>query len=492
MQKLEIHQPVSYDRKDWQRGYESQPQEYNYWIDDVEGEIPSDLQGTFFRNGPGLLDINGQKIHHPFDGDGMVCAIAFANGRAHFCNKFVRTEGYLAEQEAGKILYRGVFGTQKPGGLATNIFDFKIKNIANTNIIYWGGKLLALWEAAAPYRLDPYTLETLGLEYLDGILKPDEPFSAHPRIESRGGKGERLVNFSVKPGLSSTITIYELDADGKLLHRHSHVIPGFAFLHDMAITPNYCIFFQNPVAFNPFPFALGLKGAAECIKFDPNRRTQVILIPRNPNQGKIKVLETEACFAFHHANAWEEAGEIFVDSVCYESFPDVEPGKDFREVNFDSIPAGELWRFRLNLQEETVQHEVIERRCCEFPVLHPDRVGQSYRYLYIGGAEAESGNAPLQVILKIDLTTNERQIWSAAPRGFVGEPVFVPRNSFESEDDGWLIILMYDAANHRSDVVILDALDITKGPVARLHLKHHVPYGLHGSFTSMELTQNYQ
>lgn len=488
MQKLEIHQPVSYDRKDWQRGYESQPQEYNYWIDDIEGEIPSDLQGTFFRNGPGLLDINGQKIHHPFDGDGMVCAIAFANGRAHFCNKFVRTEGYLAEQEAGKILYRGVFGTQKPGGLATNIFDFKIKNIANTNIIYWGGKLLALWEAAAPHRLDPYTLETLGLEYLDGILKPDEPFSAHPRIESRGGKGERLVNFSVKPGLSSTITIYELDADGKLLHRHSHVIPGFAFLHDMAITPNYCIFFQNPVAFNPFPFALGLKGAAECIKFDPHRRTQVILIPRNPNQGKIKVLEAEACFAFHHANAWEEAGEIFVDSVCYESFPDVEPGKDFREVNFDSIPAGELWRFRLNLQEETVQHEVIERRCCEFPVLHPDRVGQSYRYLYIGGAEAESGNAPLQVILKIDLTTNERQIWSAAPRGFVGEPVFVPRNSFESEDDGWLLILVYDAANHRSDVVILDALDITKGPVARLHLKHHVPYGLHGSFTSIELT----
>ncbi|HLO52019.1 MAG TPA: carotenoid oxygenase family protein [Kamptonema sp.] len=486
MQKLEISQPTptTYDRKDWQRGYESQTQEYDYWIDDVEGEIPLDLQGTLFRNGPGLLDVNGQKIHHPFDGDGMVCAIAFSEGRARFCNRFVHTEGYLAEQKAGKILYRGVFGTQKAGGLLTNIFDFKIKNIANTNIIYWGGKLLALWEAAAPHRLDPHTLETLGLDYLDGILKPDEPFSAHPRIESKGGKGNRLVNFSVKPGLSSTISIYELDADGKLLDRHSHVIPGFAFLHDMAITPNYCIFFQNPVAFNPLPFALGLRGAAECIKFDPNRPTQAILIPRNGNKGEIKVLEAEPCFAFHHANAWEEGGEVFVDSVCYESFPDVEPGGDFRELNFDSIPAGELWRFRLNLQQETVQHEVIERRCCEFPVLHPDRVGQSYRYLYIGGAEAQSGNAPLQVILKIDLVTNERQIWSAAPRGFVGEPVFVPRSSCESEDDGWLLILMYDAANHRSDLVILDALDITKGPVSRLHLKHHVPYGLHGSFAS--------
>jgi len=47
-----------------------------------------------------------------------------------------------------------------------------------------------------------------------------------------------------------------------------------------------------------------------------------------------------------------------------------------------------------------------------------------------------------------------------------------------------LLMLMYDAAKHRSSLVILDARDITKGPVARLHLKHHIPYGLHGSFTS--------
>lgn len=485
MQQLKTSEMASYDRQDWVQGYESQPQEYEYWIDDIEGQIPPDLQGTFFRNGPGLLDINGQKIHHPFDGDGMVCAIKFDNGKAHFCNKFVKTEGYIAEQKAGKILYRGVFGTQKPGGVLGNIFNLKTKNIANTNIIYWGGKLLALWEAAAPYRLDPSTLETIGLDDLDGVLKPGEAFAAHPRIErGKNGKGDRLVNFAVKVGLSSTITIFEFDTDGKLLHRHAHSFPGFAFLHDMAITPNYCIFFQNPVMFNPLCFILGLRGAAECLQFIPNHPTQVILIPRNGNQEEVKVLEADPCFVFHHANAWEEGGEVFVDSICYESFPKVESGEDFREINFDSLPAGELWRFRLNLQEETVEKQVIENRCCEFPTLHPERVGESYRYLYIGAAEAESGNAPLQVILKIDLVTKERQIWSAAPRGFVGEPVFVPRNSGKSEDDGWLLVLMYDAANHRSDVVILDAVDISKGPVARLHLKHHVPYGLHGSFAS--------
>jgi all-trans-8'-apo-beta-carotenal 15,15'-oxygenase len=94
------------------------------------------LQGTFFRNKPGLLEVNGQRIHHPFDGDGMICAIAISEDRAHFRNRFVRTEGYLAEQKAGKILHRCIFGTQKPGGPLANIFDLKIKNLANTSIIY--------------------------------------------------------------------------------------------------------------------------------------------------------------------------------------------------------------------------------------------------------------------------------------------------------------------------------------------------------------------
>ena len=84
------------------------------------------------------MEVNGQRIHHPFDGEGMVCAIALSSHRAHSRNRFVRTEGYLAEQKAGKILHRGIFGTQKPGDPLANIFDLKIKNLANTSIIYWG------------------------------------------------------------------------------------------------------------------------------------------------------------------------------------------------------------------------------------------------------------------------------------------------------------------------------------------------------------------
>ncbi|MBW4615551.1 MAG: carotenoid oxygenase family protein [Desmonostoc vinosum HA7617-LM4] len=481
--------PKSYTRGDWQRGYESLPQEFDYWIDDIEGQIPPELQGTLFRNGPGLLDINGQSIHHPFDGDGMISRITFINGRAHFRNCFVQTEGYLAEQKAGKILYRGVFGTQKPGGWLANIFDFKFKSIANTNVIYWGDKLLALWEAAEPYRLDPYTLETLAKEYFDGVLSPGDGFGAHPRLDpscEQDGGAPCLVNFSIKPGLSTTITIFELNPTGQVVRKYAHIFPGFCFIHDFVITSNYCIFFQNPVTFNPIPVALGIRAAGECIKFQTNQPTRIIVIPRTPKTEptQVKILETESGFVFHHINAYEVKDEVVIDSICYQSLPQVEPESDFRQVDFEAGSPGQLWRFNLNLQDGVVQRKLIESRCCEFPSIHPANVGRSYRYMYIGAAHAETGNAPLQALLKIDLESGTRQLWSAAPGGFIGEPIFVSRPGSVTEDDGWVLALVYDATHHRSDVVILDASDFSQGAIARLHLKHHIPYGLHGNFTS--------
>ncbi len=500
MQSFQLHERAatvpanSYQREDWQKGYESVEQELDYWIEDVEGQIPAELHGTLFRNGPGLLDVNGHHIHHPFDGDGMISAIAFRDGRAYFHNRFIRTAAYLEEQKAGKILYRGVFGTQKPGGWLANAFDLKLKNIANTNVIYWGGKLLALWEAADPHRLDPYTLETLGKDSLNGVLSDGEAFAAHPRIDpscNQDSGAPSLVNFSIKPGLSSTITIFELNLDGKVVRQHAYSVPGFAFIHDFAITPNYCIFFQNPIAFNPLPFVFGLRGAGECIKFQPNQPTRIIVIPRDKSKS-VQILEIHSGFVFHHANAFEQDNEVCIDSICYESFPEVEPQSNFRQVDFDSLKPGQLWRFHLDLQDKTktVSRELIEARCCEFPSIHPERVGQPYRYLYMGAAHGDTGNAPLQAILKIDLESGVRQLWSAAPRGFISEPIFVERPNSTDEDDGWLLTLVYDAAHHRSDVVILDARDLNRGAIARLHLKQHIPYGLHGSFTPESFAPN--
>ncbi|MEN9247224.1 MAG: carotenoid oxygenase family protein, partial [Gloeomargarita sp. GMQP_bins_69] len=116
-----------------------------------------------------------------------------------------------------------------------------------------------------------------------------------------------------------------------------------------------------------------------------------------------------------------------------------------------------------------------------FPQVHPQRVGRPYRWVYLGVAADPVANAPLQGILALEVDTGRQQLWLAGPRGFVGEPVFVPWG--EEETAGWLISFVYNAARQCTDVVILEAANVAAGPVATLHLRHHVPYGLHGSFT---------
>ena len=487
MQNLAIPMPprASYNREDWIRGYTSQPNEYGYWIEDIEGEIPNGLQGTLFRNGSGLLDVGESPLAHPFDGDGMVCRFSFfPNGKVYFHNRFVRTEGSLADQKAQKILYRG-FATQKPGGWLANFLDLKLKNVANTSVLYWADRLWALWEAGQPHRLDPATLETLGCDrFLESVLQPGQPLSAHPRIiKDENTNEEILVTYGTRGALSSKLTIFEFDRRGKLLKQHAHSLAGFGFLHDMLVTSSTCIFINNSFVFDGLSFLLGLKGGEECLKFQRDRPTQIILVSRH-DDFKMQIVETDPCFAFHHGNAWEEEGKIWFDSVGYDSFPQTQTGQDFRQNAPYLFPKGQLYRFCIDRDRQTVRSYLLEERGCEFPTINRDRCGRSYRYVYLGAAHAVDENAPLQAILKIDWQTGERQLWSVAPRGFVSEPIFVPAPDGREEDEGWLLVLVYDAAKHRSKLVILDARDLHRGAIAQLHLTHHIPHDFHGTWTS--------
>ncbi|MFM8296152.1 MAG: carotenoid oxygenase family protein [Microcystaceae cyanobacterium] len=475
----------SYSLTDWQQGYTSQTQEWDTELTITEGNIPQGLKGTLFRNGPGLFEIGGIPIRHPFDGDGLITAFTFdEEGRVRFRDRFVRTQGYCEEQAAGQLIYRGVFGTQRPGGWWKNALDLRLKNIANTNVIYWGNKLLALWEAAEPHRLDPVTLETLGLDYLDGILSPGQAFSAHPCLDPACelDQGEPcLVNFSLKTGLSSQITLLEMSPQGQLLRRHTHSIPGFAFIHDFAITPNYAVFLQNAVSFNPLPFILGLRGAGECVQFQPHLAGRLILIPRKPPYDRLKMIPLKTGFVFHHANAFEQDGALVLDSISYASLPQVQPDRFYKDVNFDELDPGQLWRFSVDLTSLEITPTLLISRSWEFPTLNGDRLGRPYRYVYLGAAHHPTGNAPLQAILKRDLQTGEEWLYSFAPRGFVGEPIFVANPQGTAEDDGWLLVLVYNAASHLSELVILRAKDLQLQ--AKLTLPGHIPYGLHGFWT---------
>jgi all-trans-8'-apo-beta-carotenal 15,15'-oxygenase len=122
-------------------------------------------------------------------------------------------------------------------------------------------------------------------------------------------------------------------------------------------------------------------------------------------------------------------------------------------------------------------------------MVNPRREGLFSRYAWMAVAERETGNDPLQAIKKLDLVSGERKVWSAAPRGFVSEPVMVPRSAAATastggpepaEDDGWVLCMVWNGARCASDLVILDAASLEELAVVELPLA--IPYGLHGSF----------
>jgi carotenoid cleavage dioxygenase-like enzyme len=58
----------------------------------------------------------------------------------------------------------------------------------------------------------------------------------------------------------------------------------------------------------------------------------------------------------------------------------------------------------------------------------------------------------------------------------------VPRNKKCDEGDGFLLSVVYNAARNRSDLYILDAININKEPIAIVQLPHRVPNGFHGNW----------
>ena len=63
---------------------------------------------------------------------------------------------------------------------------------------------------------------------------------------------------------------------------------------------------------------------------------------------------------------------------------------------------------------------------------------------------------------------------------------FVRAPDGRSDDEGWVLSVVYDATTEMSDLYILDASSFTKAPDAIVHLPARVPYGFHGSWIPAE------
>ncbi|GBF88647.1 hypothetical protein Rsub_01546 [Raphidocelis subcapitata] len=468
--------------------YKSLLYEYDYEVqpDWVEGSIPSDLVGTYFRNGPGLQVNTGKTQRHTFDGDGMVLSFSFDGTPAvRFKNKFVRTKGFVDEQ-----------------------------NCANTGVVAWGGRMYALYESGLPHELDPATLSTLGESTVGGQLETPV-LAAHYRVVTDPATGARdWVAFSSNAGLRGTeLIFYEFDAErGRQRGTPARLqLPaGMALVHDIAVTEDYYVVHLGPLDFDGARFVTDYITSrcsiAECLRYRPDKPSRVWFVPRprGAAAGAAPLsIEAPPAFVFHHANAFQTRMQdgrtlVTLDTVAWDTIAFETNQYTLSPDYYAGGPRTQLRRYVFDLTRGALASDSrLMRRCCEFPSVDPAANAAAHRAVYCCAdiVDDDLHWGPAQSVARVsvdpaagldgpvDPSAVTLDVWSPGRRCIMNEPLFVPRKGATAPDDGYVLVAVHDAATGKGSLAILDASRLAAGPVATIRLPHILPAGLHGSFS---------
>ena len=448
----------------------------------VEGTVPAELRGTLYRTGPSLFSSFGKRYGHLFDGDGAVTAVQFGNEHTLGATRLVRSEGLVREHRAGRQLYGG-YGTTTPGlkRFWPPAVRSRLKNPANTSILLWSERVFALYEGDLPTEIAPSDLATLGEQDLGIVV---ESFSAHPHtVRSR----QAIYNFGLRYGRKTILDIYELNGSGGGRRLAEVPLAHTTFIHDFGATEKHLVFLAPPVRFDPLRLLFGLDTLDGAMRWRPELGTDVIVVPIDDPE-RMTRFTIDAFFQWHFLNAYERGNEIVVDVV---RFPDLESNNWFGELiephKMEPYVAGELCRVTLDPGARRGDSEPRWAHPCEFPRVAPGVESTRHTVGWLAAYGAPVGkyvDCLPDAVAKIDIETGRDSLWSSGG-GVVSEPIFVPRRgngSAHAEDDGWVLALVYDPASDASNVTVLDARDLSAGPLARAWFDHHVPPTFHGAF----------
>lgn len=444
----------------------------------VEGEIPHDLDGVYLRNTENPLHPS-LKFYHPFDGDGMVHVVGFRDGKAFYRNRFIRTDGLAAENEAAGPLWPGLaepvqIAKRDTGWGARGL----MKDTSSTDVIvHRGTALTSFYQCGDLYRVDPYSGETLGKSEWGGAFPFDWGVSAHPKVDDTTGE-LLFFNYSKQaPYMHYGV----VDEDNRLTHYIDVALPGPRLPHDMAFTPNYVILNDFPLFWDPKL----LQADVHLPRFHPDMPSRFAVIPRRGGTDDIRWFEADPTFVLHFTNAYEDGDEIVLDGF-FEGDPSPVDSLDgskwqkaFRFLALDRLET-RLHRWRFNLVTGAVTEEQLSDSITEFGMINSGYAGAPYRYTY--AATGKPGWFLFDGLVKHDLLTGSEQRFAFDDGVYGSETAMAPRIGSTAEDDGYLITLTTDMTADASFCVVFDAARVADGPVCKLGLPERVSSGTHSTW----------
>ncbi|MBW8911942.1 MAG: carotenoid oxygenase family protein, partial [Sphingomonas sp.] len=308
----------------------------------VEGAIPLEIEGAFYRvqPDPQFPPLLGNDI--PFNGDGMITMFSFKDGRIDFRQRWAQTDKWKLEHAHG-------------------------------------GRLYALKEDSPALVMEPDTLETIGYTDFGGRMT-GETFTAHPKIDPATGD---MIGFGYasKGICTRDMTYYEVAPDGTLKREIWFENPYYCMMHDFAVTRDYALFHVVPITGSWERMEQGRPHFG----FDTTLPVHLGVLPRREGAtaAYIRWFTTDNCFASHVMNAFQDGDRIHFDTPVAKNnmfpfFPDVH-GAPFNPMEAASF----LTRWTVNMASNSDAFESKTRltnMAGEFPRIDDRYQGLPYRY----------------------------------------------------------------------------------------------------------------
>jgi all-trans-8'-apo-beta-carotenal 15,15'-oxygenase len=479
------HAVLDYALTDYAPGIEHafslEPREQSYSVSEIEGRIPTFIRGSYYLNGPARFGWEDFYYRHWLDGDGMVCALRFAEGHVGFTNRFVRNRKFVEEEKARRPLFR-TFGTAFAGDQLKR--RIMLESPVNVSVYQWRDSLLAFGEQGLPYELDPLTLETRGEFNFSGALNDVSPFSAHPRFDHQTGE---MFNFGVAFSATDPLLhFYRFDAAGTLVYRRRLQLDYPCSLHDFGLSQSFAIFYLSPYLLNMSSFVLEGRPLMDSLEWEPERGSRLLVVSRETGV-PIASIPIGSRHCLHFINCFEVDNLLNVDVLelerpiydQYQTIPNL----------FTDVCEGQPVRYVIDCATGKLceRRELDYRLAPDFPSIDIRLSARPYEDFWMLGISStgQLGRKFFDQLVHANWSSDAPgDIYQAPPGHYLaGEPVFIP--DLSQKAPGSIVCQIFDARKVESFFAIFDAFDVSAGPLARLRLQTPIHLGFHATFAAV-------
>ena len=494
------------------------PKDMDFTID-VSGSIPSDLEGSLYRNGPSLFERNGFKKNHLLDGEGYITKLSIENSTATLKGSYVQTDKFIKESKAQKFT-EDTFTTIVSDKDEQSILSNNDANKSSVSIKEIDGKMYSFEESLPPYIINKETLSTSKSKDFFQTM----PFhSAHAKKDVQNGD---FVNFGIQMGdpqkgnsleaLYIYLHVYVLNKGKTKMYRKIKLtgildeVSG-PYMHDFFLTENYIIFNLQPFLIelkHLYPankaFEIKEKSLAHSFVEKSNIKNKLLIISRvNPNSKPLIIEAPSTKYFWHTINAYENnKSQINLEFIAYNKFNFFSKNHPLSTIIQDGVLNigdtkngnidGFAMRYEVSMESFSDKEQFFTKGSIkevvlsksykgDFPMINPNFISKPQEFFYQGLSEKEGYF--INGLGKFNIKNSDfEQTFFFSKEHVCGEAVFCLKSHGVDEDDGYLISTCHNLKKQKTFVAIFDAKNIKKGPISKLFLEDTLPYRLHGEW----------